>query len=283
MKKIVILGSKGFVGKNLVEEIIIRKTYDLLQISRDNVDFLSKDFVDLLQKEISDGNIVINCFAVAPCKNLDQLNINLKLISNFLKGLDNKKNLNLINISSDAVYPDINGKLNEEVQPMPNSIHGIMHQLREDLISLNFENFLNIRPTLIFGYGDPHGGYGPNQFIQKILNNQEIDLFGKGEELRDHIYIKDLVNLIILSIEKNIKGNLNLVTGQVTSFFDIAKSVVNISNKNIKINFSERKGLMPHNGYRAFDKSKISSEFSSYKFYELTDALKETYNKYIDE
>ena len=45
MKKIVILGSKGFVGKNLVEEIIIRKKYDLLQISRDNVDFLSKDFV----------------------------------------------------------------------------------------------------------------------------------------------------------------------------------------------------------------------------------------------
>ena len=283
MKKIVVLGSKGFVGKNLVKEIIKREKYDLLQISRDNVDFLSNDFVNLLQKEISDDNIVINCFAVAPCKNLDQLNTNLKLISNFLRGLDNKKNISLINISSDAVYPDIDGKLSEDIQPMPNSTHGIMHQLRESLISLEFENFLNVRPTLIFGYGDPHGGYGPNQFIQKTLNNQEINLFGKGEELRDHIYIKDLVNLIILSIEKNIKGNLNLVTGQVTSFFDIAKSVVKISKKNIKINFSERIGKMPHNGYRAFDNSKISNEFSSYKFYELTDALRETYNKYTND
>ena len=43
-----------------------------------------------------------------------------------------------------------------------------------------------LRPTLIYGNGDTHGGYGPNKFLQ--LKNKDIILFGKGEE-KETIYM----------------------------------------------------------------------------------------------
>ena len=59
-----------------------------------------------------------------------------------------------------------------------------------------------MRPTLIYGKKDPHNGYGPNKFLRKISSNQNIDLFGKGEERRDHVYIEDVVEVILLCLKK---------------------------------------------------------------------------------
>jgi len=41
-----------------------------------------------------------------------------------------------------------------------------------------------LRPTLVYGAGDPHNGYGPNRFRRLASANQPIVLFGEGEERR---------------------------------------------------------------------------------------------------
>ena len=59
--------------------------------------------------------------------------------------------------------------------------------------TLNWKQNINsiLRPTLIYGEGDPHNGYGPNKFMRLAKKNEDILLFGKGEELRDHININE--------------------------------------------------------------------------------------------
>ena len=44
-----------------------------------------------------------------------------------------------------------------------------------------------LRPTLIYGAGDPHNGYGPNRFRRLAATGKPIILFGEGEERRDHV------------------------------------------------------------------------------------------------
>ena len=44
--------------------------------------------------------------------------------------------------------------------------------------------------TLVYGFLDPHNGYGPNLFVRKSKFENQIKLFGNGEELRDHIDIR---------------------------------------------------------------------------------------------
>ena len=71
-----------------------------------------------------------------------------------------------------------------------------MHLNREKIIDFTSNcNVLHIRPTLVYGFGDPHSGYGPNLFFENIKKNKTIKIFGNGEEIRDHIFIKDLTYL----------------------------------------------------------------------------------------
>ena len=56
------------------------------------------------------------------------------------------------------------------------------------------KNLCIVRPTLVYGEGDPHNGYGPNRFI-KLIKKKPIELFGRGEELRDHVWINDVSRL----------------------------------------------------------------------------------------
>tara|TARA_Y100000389_G_C17465632_1_gene525280 strand:- start:3390 stop:4244 length:855 start_codon:yes stop_codon:yes gene_type:complete len=281
-KKIIILGAKGFVGSSVLNKLNKQKE-TLVPLSRDNFDFLSYDFVEFMKSKVHSGDVIINAAAIAPCKNFDQLNVNAQLIINIQKSISDIPNLRIINISSDAVYPDVDGDISEETDSQPLSLHGLMHDFREKLISLTHSNLLNIRPTLIYGYGDPHGGYGPNLFIKKLLKNENISLFGKGEEKRDHIYIDNLVEIITACIDNNLVGNLNAVTGEVKSFYDIAKIIKETSKNKIQINYIERNGPIPHNGLRTFDNSKLLKNIPQIKFDPIEKNIEKILFKYKNE
>ena len=282
-KKIFILGAKGFVGSNILSKLNKQKKVILVPLSRDNFDFLSTDFIEFMKSKVHSGDVIINAAAIAPCKNFDQLKANAQLIINIQKSISEIPNLRIINISSDAVYPDINGDISEETDVQPLSLHGLMHDFREKLISLTHSNLLNIRPTLIYGYGDPHGGYGPNLFIKKILKNENIFLFGRGEERRDHIYIDNLVEIVISCIDNNLVGNLNAVTGEIKSFYDIAKIIKEISKNKIQINYIDRNGPIPHNGLRSFDNSKLLKNIPQIKFDPIETNIEKILVKYKNE
>ena len=94
----------------------------------------------------------------------------------------------------------------------PENVFGAMHFAREQMLkSVVKAPFVALRSTLLYGDGDPHNSYGPNRMRRMAREKGEITLFGKGEETRDHLYIKDLVELIVRSAEERIEGILNLV------------------------------------------------------------------------
>ena len=55
------------------------------------------------------------------------------MLNNLLISIKNKKIDYFLYISSDAVYKDTK-KINEKSELKPNSIHGVMHLLREEII-----------------------------------------------------------------------------------------------------------------------------------------------------
>ena len=164
--------------------------------------------------------------------------------------------------------------INEDTVKTPISMHGNMHLLRENVLKNLFQEKLCIlRPTLIYGVEDPHDGYGPNKFLRKIKKNENIELFGKGEEKRDHIHIDDVIKVIKFCLQKNLIGSLNIVSGRIVSFLNIAKTCIK-KNKNSKIVFLPRNGPMPHNGYRKFDIKKLKSILNVKKFTDLNNYIK---------
>ena len=110
-----------------------------------------------------------------------------------------------------------------------------------------------LRPTLIYGAADPHNGYGPNRFRRLAAAGQEIMLFGEGEERRDHVAVEDVAEIVAARAQAPQPGALNIATGEVHSFRDVADMAVALAGSQVAIKASPRNGPMPHNGYRPFD------------------------------
>ena len=256
-KRIIIIGSNGFIAKSVIR-FLDKKNFNLIKIDRKRVDLEKPKMIRKLKNLIKTNEIIFFAAAKAPVKDFIMFHENLNMCFNFIEIIKKKRIKRLVYLSSDAVYSDSKKKINERSETKPLSLHGMMHLVRENIFKSIFpRSTIILRPTLVYGKNDPHGGYGPNKFNKLIKLKKEIFLFGKGEERRDHVNIEDVGKIIANIIKLNLKGIFNIVSGKVISFHDIAKILVNLSNKKIKIKYIKRNGPMPHNGYRAFDNKKL--------------------------
>lgn len=173
----------------------------------------------------------------------------------------------LVYISSDAVYKDSSGPLTEASCAEPGALHGVMHLAREVALRQDHAGPLAIvRPTLVYGYDDPHNSYGPNRFRRLAATGKEIVLFGEGEERRDHVDVEDVAALVRLIVLHRSAGIVNAVSGEVVSFSELAEFAAAAFPPAVVIKCTPRNGPMPHNGYRPFDNAAVLRAFPSFHF-----------------
>ena len=279
-KRVIFFGKNGSIAKYLRNNLK-KKNINHKFISSKKINLLnsksSKEISNIIKRE----DVIVFISAKAPAKNFDDYIKNIKMAINFCKYCDENKISQLIYISSDAVYSDSTKPLTEKSKTNPSNIHGLMHIARENLLKVKFsKKLLIIRPTLIYGSTDTHNGYGPNLFIRSIKKNKLINIFGKGEELRDHLYIGDLFNILISSIKFKTLGTINISSGKLISFKKILNDVRKLNkNYNKPINYLKRNSPMPHNGYRPIS-NKLVKKLFAFKFNSLNDVLLKIYMKY---
>lgn len=279
-KRVIILGSKGFISSNIEKELR-KKNIEVLSFPRTKLDLINHNNINMLKKIIKKNDYILLAAAKAPVKNVDMLIYNLKMLKTISGSIIKDKIKKFVYLSSDAVYADTKKKITEKSVVAPNSLHGQMHLIRENyLLNIFQEKMCIVRPTLVFGPDDPHNGYGPNKFVREIKKKNSINLFGKGEERRDHIFIDDLSYFISRLIINKFYGDINLATGQVHSFYSIAKKIVSIYGKNSKIKFIKRSGPMPHLGLRSFNISKLKKLFPKYKINSSLKNINNNFDRY---
>jgi UDP-glucose 4-epimerase len=272
VKRAVIIGANSFIGKNLARKLE-RETLALVLLARADID-LSEDFAgEKLAALLQPTDTVITIAAKAPCRNVDDFVENAKITRCLTRALEAQPVAHLVNVSSDAVYPDEPLPLSEEVPAAPGSMHGAMHLAREIALTGLGLPTATLRPTLIYGASDPHGGYGPNMFRRKSNKLEVIELFGEGEERRDHVCVDDVAELIKRVMFAGSTGVLNIATGTVTSFYDVAKMAVEMSGNNVKITSVPRSSPMPHNGYRPFNPKNTFEAFPDFTYTELSEGM----------
>lgn len=275
--RVVVIGAGGFVG-GAVADLLDRHDVPVLRVGRAQVDLLAPDAADRLAALLRPGDSVVAASAIAPCKNRTMLQDNVVLANAILEALDRVAPAHVVNISSDAVYGDLPVPLSETSAAAPGSLHGVMHLARELMFAstLTAQPVAMLRPTLIYGAKDPHNGYGPNQFRRKARAGEDIVLFGEGEERRDHVFVGDVAELAVRTLFRRSSGILNLATGSVHSFREIAELVLAQTGASIAIKGSPRKGPMPHNGYRPFDPAATFAAFPDFRYRSFPEGLVET-------
>jgi dTDP-glucose 4,6-dehydratase/UDP-glucose 4-epimerase len=150
-----------------------------------------------------------------------------------------------VNLSSAAVYgsPDLL-PIREDTNLEPLSPYGYHKMLTEQIVN-EFHQIFNM-PTCSFRIFSAYGPGIKKQLLwdiyQKAMNSEDgyVNLFGKGNETRDFIYITDLLCAINLALSQcEFKGEVyNLGSGNETTIKEVASLFLEIINPLIKLNFN---------------------------------------------
>jgi|JI10StandDraft_1071094.scaffolds.fasta_scaffold252587_1 UDP-glucose 4-epimerase len=272
-QRVVVMGARGFVGGAIMRRLAVAGI-DALGLGREQVDLQATGAAEQLAALLRPTDAFVAVSALAPCKDADMLVDNMALARALVRALQLAPVAHVVNISSDAVYGDSSEPLTEASPLAPESLHGVMHLARELMFrSTVTAPLVALRPSLLYGAQDPHNGYGPNRFRRLAAQGQPIALFGEGEERRDHVFIDDVAELVLRVLLRRSRGAMNIATGQVRSFREIAQDVVRIGASASAIQGTPRTGPMPHNGYRAFGIAACQRAFPDFVYTSIEDGL----------
>jgi ADP-L-glycero-D-manno-heptose 6-epimerase len=113
---------------------------------------------------------------------------------------------------------------------------------------LEFENQMNsfakesqakvigLRYTNVYGPGELHKGKRASmitQIIQKIKLGENPKLFKSGEQTRDWVFVKDVVNANLQAADADIRGIFNIGSGESMSF----NRILDLINQELKSNY----------------------------------------------
>lgn len=255
-RNFLILGSTGFIGSNLVETLVNLgahvHSYSRSPIKQNNrnISHTVGDIMDKKRLEMalkSRPDVIINLVGYSGQvrsnrHEMESLTINalshIKLLQRVRTQCPKAK---VIFSSSRLEYGKISKlPVNEDHPASPLSFYGL-HKHFATEYSLYISKYFGldtvaIRSSNPFG---PHPERYPssynilNSFIDLANGNKPITIYGRGHQIRDYIFIGDLVDAFVAcSVSPNTKGKVyNLGSGKGTRVIDAAKLILNLLGK----------------------------------------------------
>lgn len=270
--RVVVLGSRGFIGRHLIAHLK-DEAISALAVGSDQIDLTGADAGERLAAVLRADDAVVMLNAITPDKgrDIDIMMRNLAMAHAVCVALAKQPVAHMVYVSSDAVYPFTAGLVSENSPAAPIDLYGSMHRTREIMFESTVKAPLAIvRPTLVYGTDDSHNSYGPNRFRRQAAKDGKITLGGEGEETRDHIAVQDLVRLIGVIVSHRSAGKLNLATGRSVSFQELARLVAAQFDRPVEIVFTPRGSPVTH---RTFDVTACRKAFPTFVFTPLRDGL----------
>lgn len=226
--KIVLLGHTGFIGSRLAEKFREgRPGLALEGRSFPAFDLAASGASSELETLFDERAVVVFLSGIKRQFGDDQdaFNKNVQMAANVCRALKTKPVARLLFFSSAAVYgEDIhNTAITEETPIRPTSFYGMAKYVSERLLwktmmDTGRGSLVILRPPTVYGPGDPGKTYGPSGFVQAALRGDPITLWGDGEELRDFIYLDDLVEAVFQLAFLDFAGLVNLASGRSVTF-----------------------------------------------------------------
>jgi len=244
--RIVVTGGAGFVGANLAMTLQERQPDARITVMDD---FRSGAFAnlrefggDVMAFDLSDLDI-----EAVLAENAPTLVFHLASISDTRVDDDRKmihdnvesfrrllrfctaREIPLVYASSAATYGIADGRMAENAPAQPANVYGFSKMILDNLagetmIASSDLHIVGLRYFNVYGPGEAHKGAMASmvyQLAQQMLAGKRPRVFKHGEQKRDFVYVKDVVEATILAATAEESGVYNVGSGQARSFNDL--------------------------------------------------------------
>jgi ADP-L-glycero-D-manno-heptose 6-epimerase len=254
-KHVVITGGAGFVGSNLVHEMAKRYPDADLTVVDDfrsgyfgnlegfKGDVIAGDLAQLDLKHYFGGRKVDLVFHLASITDTTdhnqsrQVHDNVESWRNLLGYFEGRKT-RLVYASSAATYGIAAGVNKVDQEPKPANVYAFS-KVQLDNLARRWarENpsqvVVGLRYFNVYGPREAHKGAASSmilQLAQQMRRGQAPRIFKRGEQIRDFVYVKDIVNCTILAARARVSGVYNAGSGVPRSFNDIVANLNRVLN-----------------------------------------------------
>lgn len=263
---ILICGGAGFIGSNFVQYILKQYpedkviNYDKLTYAGNlenhkeiegnpNYKFIQGDITDLelLNKVIQENEVdyVINFAAETHvdrsihggCK--DFVLSNTLGVQMILDAVKNNKVKKFVNVSTDEVYGSLEldspETFTEETPIMPNMPYAAAKAGGDLMCNAYFVTHKT--PVVVTHCSNNYGKYQfPEKlipfFVFKLLSNEKVPIYGKGENIRDWIHVEDHARALDLLLQKGEPGEVyNIGSDNERNNMEVTKMILKIMGK----------------------------------------------------
>jgi UDP-glucuronate decarboxylase len=266
--KILVTGGAGFIGSHLCKALLARNAEvycmdNFLTGSKRNIQslrshpcfhFINHDIIEPYFPDWLDQIYNLACPASPPAYQYNAIRTikaNTIGMINIL-GMARRLKARILQASTSEVYGDPKEHPQSEsywgnVNPI--GIRSCYDEGKRVAEALCFDyaraNQVDIRVVRIFNtYGphmDPNDGRVVSNFIVQALQNQELTLYGNGEQTRSFCYVDDLVEGLILMMEQNQEqGPVNLGNDQEFTIKELAEKVRTLTGSSSPLIYKPR-------------------------------------------
>ncbi|GAA5026509.1 NDP-sugar dehydratase or epimerase [Marivirga lumbricoides] len=259
-KSILVTGGAGFIGYHLVKAIIKEKPAKLYIVDNlstglksnvediialQEVEFINEDIAKPSSVEsIQELDYIFHLAAVVSVPKSFEMpflthRTNESGFINMLELARKLKVKKLCYASSSAVYGEqTQMPIKETAHLNPQSPYGLSKLLNEQYAKA-FQEWENIESVgfrffNVFGPGQradsPYSGV-ISIFMNRMQKDDSIQIFGDGEQIRDFVFVEDVVQALLLGAKSEQKfGLFNVGSGQTTSLNQLYEVLKNITN-----------------------------------------------------
>ena len=256
--RFLVTGGAGFVGNHLVK-LLLEKGHEVKVIDNlikgkkenlsdvfDKIEFINSDIRDYenLEKNLHNLDGIFHQAALTVVQDSfenpeEYHDVNVVGTENIFK-LAHKHDLKVVYASSSSVYGHKEiMPIREDTTRQPINPYG-QTKLDDEYLYEKYSKLgtkiIGLRYFNIFGQGQtPQYAGVITKFLDRIRERKPPIIFGDGTQLRDFIYVEDIVMANLLAMESQISNLLvNVGTGNAITILELAKMIIDISGLDIQ-------------------------------------------------
>ena len=266
MKSILIIGGRGFIGKNIVEALVDVECNIVLITRQLGFDqFKKNSTIKVIKGNLNDTHLIksiILDYGIEVILHLASNLIPSSVKSQFDEEMQDivlptfeilnyisDKNIKIIYFSSGGtIYGKVDGKVFEGSELEPINYYGYSKLIIENHIQLLSRiadlRYVILRPSNVYGkYQRLESKQG---FIAvalgKIMSNQSVEIWGDGKTTRDYVDVLDVAEAVKGIIQENTENQIfNLGSGEGYSLLEVIASIEKHLQRSANVIFKRKR------------------------------------------